>query len=76
MGKLYCRDFGRHNPKPREKELPRGREYRIKHLEAMAREEKKYNKEFGTHDVRYQNLLKKARKPKRRRESYSFFDFN
>ena len=71
MGKLYCKDFGRTR-------LPKGREYRIKHLEAMAREEKKYNKEFGRHEVRYQNLLKRAHRPKRRRESHSFslFDFN
>jgi len=43
--------------------------YRIAHLKAMAREEKKFNKKFGTKDVRYQNLLKRSTKKKRRNDT-------
>ena len=42
----------------------------------MAREEKAFNEKFGTHDVKYQNLLKKIKYTKsgKLRQSYMKYE--
>ena len=50
-----------------------GRKYQLAHLKAMAREEKKFNKTFGTHDHTYQNRLKRIGRRKHTTIGDTFF---
>jgi len=71
MGKLYCKDFGRHNPKPRESKAEEKREAHARYL---------HNKEYTK-----AGKVRKSYRRKHRRSSYrrspvnmegSYFDFD